>query len=313
MSVLLPLPHNLPVELREYPQWVLWWLEQRHQRATKVPYQPSGRRASVSDPATWISFEDACDVYGSDKQWDGIGFVFTEHDPFTGIDFDHCVGQDDTIAPQVLAHVQRLNIYVEYSPSRTGLHAIVCAHLTRGKRTKQVEIYPAGRFFTMTGHVLSSFNRRIAAHQSLNFLFDVTGLPTNSPLTNWDNSLLRRIRASKNGNIFEQLWRGQWQGYASQSEADLALCAHLSFWTRGDAQTIDRLFRQSGLMRPKWDESHFRSGMTYGQATVQKAVSNDVGVAHVHGDESPRTYDTPRQEIPELQPFWHVANGKCAI
>ena len=37
---------------------------------------------------------------------------------------------------------------------------------------------------------------------------------------------------------------------------------------------IDRLFRQSGLYRPKWDEPHFAGGKTYGQATIEKAVSS---------------------------------------
>ncbi len=39
--------------------------------------------------------------------------------------------------------------------------------------------------------------------------------------------------------------------YTSQSEADLALCNFLAFWTGGDAARIDRLFRRSGLYRPK--------------------------------------------------------------
>ena len=33
----------------------------------------------------------------------------------------------------------------------------------------------------------------------------------------------------------------------------MALCAILAFWTRDDAAQMDRLFRQSALMRKKWD------------------------------------------------------------
>ena len=62
--------------------------------------------------------------------------------------------------------------------------------------------------------------------------------------------------------------------YPSQSEADLALCRLLAFYTNCDAGEIDRLFRQSGLYRPKWDEPHFAGGKTYGQATIEKAVSS---------------------------------------
>lgn len=35
---------------------------------------------------------------------------------------------------------------------------------------------------------------------------------------------------------------------------------------------MDRLFRQSGLMRPKWDERHSARGETYGQMTIAKAL-----------------------------------------
>src|SRR5215218_6627247 len=60
--------------------------------------------------------------------------------------------------------------------------------------------------------------------------------------------------------------------YASGSEADLALCSRLAFWTSGDSDRIDKLFRQSGLYRPKWDERHYGDGRTYGQATIEKAL-----------------------------------------
>ncbi len=52
----------------------------------------------------------------------------------------------------------------------------------------------------------------------------------------------------------------------------MALCCLLAFWTGGDAQRVDRLFRQSGLMRDKWDEVHYADGRTYGEVTVQRAL-----------------------------------------
>ena len=61
-------------------------------------------------------------------------------------------------------------------------------------------------------------------------------------------------------------------GYSSQSEADMALCSHLAFWTEKDPAQIDRLFRQSGLMRDKWDRP--QAGTTYGAITIQKAIDN---------------------------------------
>jgi primase-polymerase (primpol)-like protein len=47
----------------------------------------------------------------------------------------------------------------------------------------------------------------------------------------------------------------------------------LAFWTGGDVGQMDRLFRQSGLMRDKWDEVHFADGSTYGEKTLERAVT----------------------------------------
>lgn len=59
---------------------------------------------------------------------------------------------------------------------------------------------------------------------------------------------------------------------ASQSEADMALCCMLAFWSGKNREQIDRLFRQSRLFRPKWDESHFSGGDTYGGRTLDDAL-----------------------------------------
>ena len=78
-----------------------------------------------------------------------------------------------------------------------------------------------------------------------------------------------------NGEKFQDLWEGRWQQYRwfpSQSEADMALCSMLAYWTDSDADQIDRLFRQSALYRPKWDEP--RGATTYGQLTIQKALES---------------------------------------
>jgi len=73
--------------------------------------------------------------------------------------------------------------------------------------------------------------------------------------------------------VVASLYRGSTAGYPSQSEADMALCSLLAFWTGGDATQMDRLFRNSGLMRPKWDEVHFSDGATYGERTVERAIA----------------------------------------
>ena len=36
---------------------------------------------------------------------------------------------------------------------------------------------------------------------------------------------------------------------------------------------MDRLFRRSGLMRPKWDEVHHADGRTYGEGTIDLSLN----------------------------------------
>jgi primase-polymerase (primpol)-like protein len=51
---------NMPPELRALGQWVLWRREWRRndsehlEKPTKVPYAINGRKASTTDPATFV-------------------------------------------------------------------------------------------------------------------------------------------------------------------------------------------------------------------------------------------------------------------
>jgi len=83
--------------------------------------------------------------------------------------------------------------------------------------------------------------------------------------------VIELARSAKSAAKFEALWSGTVSEYASHSEADLALIALLARHTRDENQ-LDRLYRQSGLYRPKWDERHYDDGRTYGQATIEKAL-----------------------------------------
>jgi primase-polymerase (primpol)-like protein len=87
-----------------------------------------------------------------------------------------------------------------------------------------------------------------------------------------DAELIEKAMSAKNGAKFERLWNGSTAGYESQSEADMALCCLLAFWTGNDESRMDRLFRESGLYREKWDEVHYADGSTYGEQTVANAV-----------------------------------------
>jgi len=154
-----PIIENIPEELTERPQWVCWCLEERDGKATKVPYTPATeRRASTTDLLTWRTFSEALDAYeAGEPPYDGIGFVFTAHDPFCGVDLDSCV---DLKPREIEPWAQRIveafadEGYVEASPSGTGIHIIIKGALEECAKTKHVEIYHQRRFFTITGRML---------------------------------------------------------------------------------------------------------------------------------------------------------------
>jgi putative DNA primase/helicase len=280
-------------ELVRLPQWVCWRKElSRSGKPTKVPYSPrfADRKASSTDPKTWATYERAVAAAKS-RGFDGIGFVFTPDDVFCGIDLDHCRDPETgAIEAWAQAEIDRLATYTELSPSGTGVHLIVRAQMPgndhAGHKQGHVEAYDRARFFTWTGNHLPGTPETIEARQpqldalcAKYFPADPPAAPAPKEISSLDDrELWDRMFASASGEQIRALFAGQWDMlYSSQSEADMALCAHLSWWTYGDAARIDRMFRDSGLMREKWDERHYGGGETYGQRTVALAVQRFAG------------------------------------
>lgn len=107
-----------------------------------------------------------------------------------------------------------------------------------------------------------------------------------SEWTQEDNGRSIIISASIQGDSYRKLFNGHFDGdYPSQSEADLALCRILAYWSNNDSKQMDRMFRKAKLYRPKWDKIHGRL-TTYGQMTIQKAISWNNKTA-----QSTKTYD----------------------
>ncbi len=47
---------NIPQELKDRPQWVLWGYRRRKGKWTKIPYQPGGEEAKADDSSSWTQF-----------------------------------------------------------------------------------------------------------------------------------------------------------------------------------------------------------------------------------------------------------------
>lgn len=276
----------IPEDLKARPQWVGWRTEVRNGNPTKPPYSAvTGGLASHANPNTWTTFREAIAFKQRHPDVEGVGFVFTKGDEYAGIDLDKCRDPETgTIADRAQQIIDKMSSYTEVSPNGTGLHIIVCGKVPGGVKRNGVEIYDQLRYFTVTGQHLPGTPPTVERrYEELTALYEEVAPPPEPQMPRTapgyvdvaDAELLEKARASEKGERFRALYdRGEWAaGYESQSNADLALCSDLAFWTDRDAGRIDRLFRSSSLMRPKWDERHFGDGRTYGEATVELATS----------------------------------------
>jgi len=138
-------------ELTPYPQFVVWKYTMEQKKLKKRPFNPQTNvPARTNDPNTWTRIEPALKALATGR-YNGIGFVFSESDPFTGTDLDNCVSKDGSIALWAQEIITSLASYTEYSPSKLGVHILTQASLPgAGRKIGHVEMYAEGRFFTLT-------------------------------------------------------------------------------------------------------------------------------------------------------------------
>lgn len=336
-------PDTIPADLKSTQQWVAWRYEERGGKTTKAPIDAKSNGkltyAKSNDPATWASLDDAIDACGRHPELAGVGFCFAPDDGLTGIDLDHVIDPETRkLKPEAVEIVtQFAGTYCEVSPSGTGLRLFAFGKPARsGKNTgtvKWCEVYshPSNRYLTVTGnHWPGSATEVTEQQDALDWLHQrfmqstgeaVESSPSRaSGVLNLDDAaILDKAHKAKNGGEFARLWTGDTSGHGGDdSAADLALCNLLAFWTGGNTDRVDRLFRQSGLMRKKWDTK--RGESTYGAATVDKAIA---GCSEFYGDRvqsEPSTWyqaeavsgleefkDIPR--LPTVSPCTHLANS----
>ncbi len=280
----------IPQELKGYKNWVCWQAypdPKSHSGISKKPINPrTGGFAMPNNSDTWSDFETAVRQSG---KYSGIGFMFS-NSPFFGVDLDDMPndiqdyqngGADNIISE----FVNTLQSYTEFSQSKTGVHIICKGTLPEGRRKAKndsggFEMYENGRFFVVTGNYCSEYGYINDCTESVKPLHSKYLGKTAEPKPNRQNitvnlnsvdDIVRAACSAKNGSLFKALYSGDFSAYSSQSEADMAFCNMLAFWCGCDAEKMDAIFRQSGLMRDKWDRK--QSGTTYGVITLQKAIS----------------------------------------
>lgn len=275
---------QIPQELKALPNWICWDAvpDEKRGKIKKVPINAlTGGGAMSNNPSTWCDFDTA--VKASEKH-SGIGFMFGGC-PYFGVDIDgkeeeleaYQRGENGNIISEFISTLQS---YAEISQSGKGIHIICRGTLPkRGRRKGSVEMYEDGRFFVMTGNSCSEYAGISDCTESIKPLHEKYIGGGREPqakirpavsLSSADD-IVKAAAGAKNGGKFVALYGGDTAGYTSSSEADMALCSILAFWTGCDASKMDVIFRSSGLMREKWDRP--QSGSTYGALTIQKAIA----------------------------------------
>ncbi|MDE6780355.1 MAG: hypothetical protein K2J40_02705, partial [Ruminococcus sp.] len=240
---------KIPDELKKCPQWVCWRSEpdpKSHSGIKKIPINPrTGGQAMSNNPETWSDFETAV---RASKRYSGIGFMFSGSGYF-GVDLDDCFPEIEGYLRGdknfVSDFVDGLGSYTELSQSCHGLHIICRGSLPEGARRKgKFEMYDKGRYFIMTGNPIDPDNVLPVVHctegiKSLHekYLSSKPKKSAPSPsvsepeiLVNMAVSeVLEKVLASKSGEKFKKLYKGDFSDYTSQSEADLAFCNMLAF------------------------------------------------------------------------------------
>lgn len=298
---------NIPHELTTQKRWVVWRYAWRSDKWTKPPYQARNPKAKAmsNNPETWATFNHAVTAYKEHADLDGIGYALAADGEFVGIDLDHMIDPSDgTLTPAAARTVQQLNTYTEISPSGEGLRLIACGSLNglTGRKSGDFEVYDSGRYVTITGCILGdtrpirnaqpeleAWHAEYIAPPKRETVPAAQVGPKETP-NETDQELLERAFQSRNGSAVRELWDGSTTAHGGDhSAADLALAGSLSWWTNYDLARTDLMFRQSQLMRAKWDEVHFSDGRTYGQGTLDKAFDGKApGMGHTEAPERRR-------------------------
>ncbi len=288
---------EVPQELKEVKHWCFFKLvpDEKRGKMKKVPFNPhDGGYGASNNEETWSDFNTA--VAANEKyNGNGIGFYFKE--PYIGIDLDDIAGEieryknGDFETNMIFEFIETFKSYSEISISGTGLHIIAKGKIPGSRRRKDnVEVYSSGRFFTVSGNKIGRYDD-VNSVSDLNMeriykkYLETKVIQFNRDGVNFstidlsESEIIASILRSRSRDKFLSFMNGGWEkdtSYSSQSEADLAFANMLAFWCGRDFSKMDSLFRQSSLMREKWDEK--RGGATYGEATLNRAIHDTMEI-----------------------------------
>ena len=328
MNARLPVT-DLPPALQGFTGWKQWLnyrlTPQPDGKLKKEAVGRGGYRVDPTDPAEWMSYDEAAATGRP------LAFSFSDNDPFFFLDIDNGLsdsGEWSSLAQSMCTRFA--GCAIEVSSSGRGLHIFGVGNSERHSNRRDdlgVEFYTRGRFVALTGNMLTPDGSVFHSPPELAALVAEYFPPsqhqaatdwTDGPCDGWagptdDEELVRR--ASRHVSAastfagkatFADLWVGNAEALAESypsstgpydaSSADMALCAHLAWWTGKDCERMARLLRASGLARDKHDREDY----------VQRTVLRACGLV---GDV---LRDKSEGDWPELVPFG-VQSSKAGI
>ena len=235
----------------------------------KVPLRVvDGLNASPTNPADWTTLAEAQAKIASDNSLI-LGFVLTEDDPYTVVDFDTYKIDPSPLTQEVKASIKAnhanifkaFDTYTELSPSGGGAHIWCKGWVPSRKFNEQFfEVYSSERFFTVTGnhiHGTEIAERQTLLDELIAYVDAATGQRRSNAPTVWtdqpewfsDQQVIDKCKTDATGQRFTDLWEGRWRNYPeyqSQSEADLTLCNHIAVYTNNQEQA-GRIYWSSPL------------------------------------------------------------------
>lgn len=311
-----------------YRQFIVYVAQPSRSRPGKTDKFPadfrSGRVVSAHDPQFWTDHATAIASAAQFGGSYGVGFVFTEADPFWFLDLDGCLLADGSdwspLAKQLCGAFA--GAAVEVSQSGRGLHIFGSGRPPlHGCKNEALglELYHTGRFVALTGtsaagNAATDCSAILPALVANFFPPDAAQAMeqgwTEGPAAEWrgptdDDELIRRALRSQSTasafggrTSFADLWTGNMEALAraypdpargyDSSSADAALAQHLAFWTGKDCARIDSLMRRSALARDKWEREDYLPRTILGAVGRQFEVLTDKALEPVAGaPESP--------------------------
>lgn len=259
---------RIPSQLQDARQWLLWRLEERDGKPTKLPVQPDGRPAKSNDPSTWTDFATVRAAFAAGG-FSGPGFVFSADDPFYGIDLDGCrdpkTGHVEVWAKEI---VTEFGTYAEVSPSETGIKLFcrgtppvagkkkLLPHLPSpcADKSPAIEIYSQGRYFAVTGWRLLGVSTKPVDNPTFAGLVKETYFAdeaaATAPLLDWRSDEAVIGRASKYIARMPPAIAGQ----SGHNATFHVACVLVQGFSLGEADALCLLREYNQTCNPPWSE-----------------------------------------------------------